>query len=223
MNLVKSFEFFNPNNVEGTIHIIGCGSIGSTLAENLARLGLSKFNLYDFDMVESHNLTNQMFFNDDIGKLKVDATKDLLLRINPEARIKTFPNGWEEGTVLNGYVFLCVDNIETRRKICESNKHNPMIKAVFDFRTTLKTTQLFACQWDDVNGVANFIASMQFTHEEAKASTPRTACGLEMGVVSTIRAGVAFGVANFINLINQNGIKDFMEVMPFDYNIFTIN
>ena len=65
MNLVKSRDYFNPINVNQRCHIIGCGSVGSTVAELLVRLGLTKISLYDFDVVSSHNLANQMFNHSD--------------------------------------------------------------------------------------------------------------------------------------------------------------
>ena len=61
MNLVKSQDYFNPLDVTKRCHIIGCGSVGSTVAELLIRLGLTKISLYDFDVVSAHNLANQMF------------------------------------------------------------------------------------------------------------------------------------------------------------------
>ena len=52
MDLSKSYEFFQPEKDDAMIHIIGCGSVGSTIAENLARCGVTKMTLYDFDKVE---------------------------------------------------------------------------------------------------------------------------------------------------------------------------
>ena len=97
MNLLKSQDYFNPINVKHRCHIIGCGSVGSTVAELLVRLGLSKITLYDFDTVSSHNLANQLFVNEDIGKPKTEALKKLLVSIdNPQNLAsqppKTVPN-----------------------------------------------------------------------------------------------------------------------------------
>ena len=75
MDLSKSYEFFQPEMCKERIHIIGCGSVGSTLAELLARFGLTNISLYGFDIVEPHNLANQMFVLSDVGKAKVDATQ----------------------------------------------------------------------------------------------------------------------------------------------------
>lgn len=41
--------------VEGNIGIIGCGSLGSTIADQIARLGLSNITLWDMDCLEPHN------------------------------------------------------------------------------------------------------------------------------------------------------------------------
>ena len=42
MDLSKSYEFFQPDMLTSRVHIIGCGAIGSTVAENLARFGITK-------------------------------------------------------------------------------------------------------------------------------------------------------------------------------------
>lgn len=217
MDLTKSIEFFDPTKITNRIHIIGCGSIGSTLAENLARLGLTKFCLYDFDVVDKHNLANQMFYDKDIGKLKVDAVKENLLAINPLMDVKTFPEGWVKGTRLDGYVFLCVDNIDLRREICEANNFNLAIKTVFDFRTLLTGAQLFAARWDKPDEKKQLMSTMQFTHDEAKSSTPRTACGIEIGVAPTIRIGVGYGVSNFINYLKGQPLKTMLYIDAFGF------
>ncbi|MFW7524799.1 ThiF family adenylyltransferase [Vibrio ostreicida] len=41
--------------VEGNIGIIGCGSLGSTIADQIARLGHSNITLWDIDCLEAHN------------------------------------------------------------------------------------------------------------------------------------------------------------------------
>lgn len=220
MDLTKSLDYFNPTSVE-RCHIIGCGSVGSTVAELLVRLGLTKISLYDFDTVNAHNLANQMFFNDDIKKEKVYAVQSLLTKINPEVKttVETHEKGYVSSTRLNGYVFLCVDNIDLRREIVTKNKPNQSIKAVFDFRTTLETMQLYAADWSDPKMVEDIIKSMNFSHEEASTSTPRTACGVELGVAPTIRVGTALGVSNFVNFVNGKKLRKLILVDAFNYDI----
>jgi hypothetical protein len=219
MNLVKSQDYFAPHSVSTRCHIIGCGSVGSSVAELLTRLGIKKISLYDFDKVSAHNIANQMFFDADIKREKVDAVKDMMLKINPEigAELQICRDGWTDKTRLSGYVFLCVDNIDLRREIASKNKMNNSIKAMFDFRTRLEDAQHYAVNWANPKLVENFIRSMEFTHEEAREHTPVTACNVEIGVAPTVRIICAYGVANFINFIRKNEIKNFIEINAFDF------
>lgn len=208
MDLSKSYEFFNPSNFRERIHIIGCGSVGSTVAENLARYGITKFSLYDFDIVEAKNIVNQMFVNDDIKKPKIECVRDIILRINPDAApdIKMFPDGWVDNP-LSGYVFLAVDDIDLRRKIAEENVGNNTIKGFFDFRTGLLDAQHYAANWKVSKSVEDFIGTMNFTNEDAKRETPVSACGTTLSVAATVRIISALGVANFINFVVNGDLK----------------
>lgn len=221
MNLVKSQDYFSPSDVRYRCHIIGCGSVGSSVAELLTRLGITNISLYDFDIVSSHNLANQMFFEADIGRPKVDALADLICRINNEAkdRLDIHPEGWTEKTKLSGYVFLCVDNIDLRRRIATKNKPNQSIKAMFDFRTGLENAQHFAANWENPQMIDDFINSMNFTHEEAKAITPKTACNVEIGVASTVRDISNAGVTNFMNFIRGVGLKKLILTDSFKHTM----
>ncbi len=213
MDLSKSYEFFKPDMCQERLHIIGCGAIGSTVAENLVRFGLTNITLYDFDYVEPHNIANQMFRQIDIGKTKVEALAEMLCDINPDLKnsIKLVDKGYV-GQKLSGYVFLCVDNIDLRREIATACKDNPYVKAMFDFRMRLTDAQHYAADWKNKKMVETFLNSMDFTHDEAKVETPVSACNIVLSVVPTVRAIVARGVFNFINFVKGNGIHKFIQV-----------
>lgn len=65
------------------IGIAGAGGLGSNCADNLVRSGFKRFKIVDFDNVEISNLNRQFYFLDQVGKSKVEALKENLLRINP--------------------------------------------------------------------------------------------------------------------------------------------
>lgn len=220
MNLTKSYEFFQPEKDKTTIHIIGCGSVGSTVAENLARCGVKNMTLWDFDKVEPHNIVNQMFNENHVGMLKVDALRDILTDINPDLKdtLEIHAGGWK-GKMLSGYVFLCVDNIELRKEIVEKHFDSPYIKAMFDFRTLLEEAQHYAADWSDRKMKQDFLNSMQFSHEEAKDETPVSACGITLGVATTVRLISALGVNNYINFVKGNGIKKLIIVNGFTFDL----
>lgn len=214
MNLNKHLEFFNPINIEDDIHIIGLGAIGSNVALMLTRLGLSNIHIYDFDTVEAINVANQNYSEEQVGLSKVEATAQNIRSINPEVDLTVHPKGWE-GQKLTGYIFLCLDNIDTRRKIVEAQKGNRYIKAIFDFRMGLADAQHYAANYQDEKAVTRLLETMDFTHEEAKKALPVSACGTSLSVLPTIWTVISAGIANFINFIKENKYKHTIIVNPF--------
>ena len=218
MDLSKSYEYFQPEKDEARVHIVGCGSVGSTVAENLARSGVTKFTLWDFDIVEPHNIVNQMFKASDVGKPKVEALKEIILEINPDAEpdIELKPKGWQ-GKLMSGYIFLCVDNIELRRKIVEMHMSSVYVKAVFDFRTRLEDAQHYAADWSNEKMKTDLLNSMAFSQEEAKEETPVSACNVTLGVCPTVRIICAYGVANYMNFVRGKGLKKLILADAFNF------
>ena len=221
MNLNKHQEFFDPTQVNEEIHIIGCGAIGSTVAEMLTRLGFEHLHLYDFDTVTSHNITNQMFRTKDIDKLKTESLAEILKDINPDIRLELHNEGYNEYTRLTGVVFIAVDSIELRKEIVTQQRYNKAIKFVIDCRMELTSAQSYAAAWDDDKAIENFLGTMNFTSEEAKAATPVSACGTTLSVTPTVRAIVCFAVSNLINYLKENKYKTLMIVDPFNSTVIS--
>lgn len=206
MNISKSADYFNPTEITAPIHIIGCGAVGSTLAETLTRMGCSNLVLYDFDIVTPHNIANQMFFDNQIGLPKTKALTAILKGINPDISITTHEKGWNDEQ-LSGYVFLAVDDIALRRKIVETNFMNMNIIALFDFRMGLDSGEHFAANWSNNTDKKNLLGGMNFTTEEAAENTPRNACGTTLNLISTVRTLVSYGVTNFIKMYKSNNTE----------------
>ncbi len=91
---------------DACVGIAGLGGLGSHVAVLLARLGLKKLVLVDFDCVDASNLHRQNYEIADVGQLKVDALKSKLMQINPFAEYENI------NTKLNP------DNIKTIFKNC---------------------------------------------------------------------------------------------------------
>ena len=75
---------------KATVGIAGVGGLGSPIAIALARTGVGRLILADYDVVEPSNLNRQQYFVDQIGIPKVDALKSNLSRINPNVQIAVF-------------------------------------------------------------------------------------------------------------------------------------
>ena len=77
MNLSKSLEYFDPiNDVTAPVHVIGVGAMGSRVVELLVRLGIPKIHIWDMDIVEDKNITNQLYFTTQIGMKKTAESYD---------------------------------------------------------------------------------------------------------------------------------------------------
>jgi len=76
--------------------VLGCGSVGSLVALELARAGVKHFILVDADILEYHNICRHQCGIEDVGDYKVYALKRKILNINPSAEVITY-----EGIVQN--------------------------------------------------------------------------------------------------------------------------
>jgi len=72
---------------KGVVGVAGLGGLGSSVATALARLGVGRLILADFDVVEPSNLNRQQYFTDQIGRTKVAALMENLRRINPYTEV----------------------------------------------------------------------------------------------------------------------------------------
>ena len=72
-----------------TVAICGLGGLGSNIAIALARAGIGKLLLIDFDRVDITNLHRQQYKANQIGLYKADALAESLLEIAPYTEIKT--------------------------------------------------------------------------------------------------------------------------------------
>lgn len=71
-----------------TVGIAGCGGLGSNCAISLARVGVGKLIIADFDTIDRSNLNRQYFFFDQIGRKKVYALRENILRIDPGVSVE---------------------------------------------------------------------------------------------------------------------------------------
>ena len=68
--------------------IAGCGGLGSNVAVALARIGVGKLIIADYDKIEKDNLNRQYFFSDQIGIFKATALKENIYRIDQSIEVE---------------------------------------------------------------------------------------------------------------------------------------
>lgn len=78
-----------------SVFVCGVGGMGGTAVQVLARAGVGRLGLADFDAFEPSNLNRQLFATAaTLGRPKVEATREALLDVNPELRIGTYGADW---------------------------------------------------------------------------------------------------------------------------------
>ena len=90
------------------VGIAGVGGLGSNIAVALARVGVGKLVVADFDLVEPSNLNRQHYFIDQIGLPKVLALQESLERINPGVLVKTIPQRITPGNLQDHFSIVDV-------------------------------------------------------------------------------------------------------------------
>ena len=74
----------------GTVAICGLGGLGSNIAIHLARAGIGRLILIDFDRVDITNLHRQQYKASQIGQYKTDALAENLREINPYTGLEAY-------------------------------------------------------------------------------------------------------------------------------------
>ncbi len=124
------------------VTLIGAGSIGSTTALWLSKMGIQHLQVFDADKVEEHNWSNQMFRQADIGKFKVDALAEVLKELadaDVESHIERYTDQPLSEVVISG-----VDSMESRKTIWKVVRLNPDVKLYLDARMGLETLVVYA-------------------------------------------------------------------------------
>lgn len=95
-----------------TVAVCGLGGLGSNIAIALARTGIGRLVLIDFDRVDITNLHRQQYKTNQIGKYKTEALAENLLEIAPYLEIQTITARITEGNI--------ADLLQDSDVICEA-------------------------------------------------------------------------------------------------------
>lgn len=105
-----------------TVAVCGLGGLGSNIAISLARAGIGKLILIDFDKVDITNLHRQQYKANQIGMCKTEALQNNLKEINPYLETKIHTICLDESNakdVLTDADIICeaFDNAEAKANI----------------------------------------------------------------------------------------------------------
>lgn len=117
--------------------LVGVGGVGSWCAEGLIRTGIRHLTIVDYDMVQASNINRQlMATTQTLGQVKVDALKERLLQINPNADVNAINMEFNEDTAS----YFDLDSFDYVIDAIDSVKD----KALLILRATASKAKLFS-------------------------------------------------------------------------------
>lgn len=187
-------ELFNADAFNTPVTVIGAGATGSWLVLQLAKLGITDITVYDFDVVESHNVPNQFFSIGDIGKSKVMALKTAVYK-QTGTDIKAKHEKYENQPLV-GYVFCMIDTMEGRKQIWNNSiKLKPLVKHYVEPRMGMDVARIYNMKPMDVAAHTAYEATL-YGDDVAELS----ACGTSMTVITSALVTAAWCVRQMIEV-----------------------
>jgi hypothetical protein len=192
----------------------GAGGIGSWLTFFLVRAGFKPI-VYDFDVIEEHNLGGQLFRANDINVLKVDALFSIIQEYCGE-QITTFSEAITENSPTHHFCFSAFDNMKARKDLFEVWKKSipncPVQPVFIDGRLTMEQLQIFCVTPDKIDRYE----SEHLFHDAEVEDAPCT-----MKQTSHTAAMIASHmVAMFTNHITNIYEREVVRDVPFYYEHF---
>ena len=119
-----------------TVAVCGLGGLGSNISISLARTGIGKLILIDFDRVDITNLNRQQYKANQIGRYKTDALKENLKEIAPYIELESHTAYIDEGNA--------IDLLKDADIICEAFDNAEMGSAN-SIKTRKLTDRFYLC------------------------------------------------------------------------------
>ena len=204
---------------KASVLIIGIGGLGSSVIQYLNAAGVGKIGIVDYDKVELSNLNRQLIYKDsDIGKSKVDVTKNYISELNSSTKIEIFEMRIDEKNlpnIIGDYDILadCTDNLETRLSIndvCTKFKKKSVVSAVGGFFGQIAS---FDSKDDDLNNPnKTYRDLMKHQAFEEDSCDNIGTIGSVVGAIGAMQATeiIKLIIGSKENLINKLLIFDFI-------------
>lgn len=184
---MRQLDILGPDELKPTsVTVVGCGGIGSAACLFLAKMGIPKFVLYDADIIQEHNIANQMFPRDAINKHKVEVVADEIRRMSPRSKV-TVTAHFERVDTLTVFdtpiVISCLDSMESRVKTWSAVKDSMCAAMYIDARMGAEVAKVYTVRPMDENTKFYTDSLVQGNH-----TTPCTAQAIayNVGLISAI-------------------------------------
>lgn len=212
-------EWFNEIQ-KARIIIAGIGGIGSNVAFQLARMIPANLTLYDDDIVEMINMAGQLYSYNDVGKSKVDAIADMIVRYTSMRQVLAIKDKFALDKEPGDIMICGFDNMRARRvffnswynHISDKSKEERSRCLYLDGRLSMDTLQILCIRGDDQYNIDRYEREFLFADYEADA----TVCSRKQTTYLACMIG-----SLMVNLFTNFIANSLNPVIPYDLPFFT--
>lgn len=213
LDISRHRELIDTEKFNTPVHIIGCGATGSYVALALGKLGIKNLHVYDFDIVEAHNIANQSYDFLQIGENKTKALFDQIYCATGGEVVHVHNIRFKDQRV-SGYVFLLVDSMEQRKIIWENAlKMKTSIELLIEPRLGIDAARIYNVEPCNLNHIKKYEDSYSYGDDTAEVS----ACGTSMTVVTSVMSLAGWCVRQLISHFNKEELDNEI-LLDFKYN-----
>lgn len=181
-NFSHQQSLFSPKRAKRTI-VLGAGSVGGQVVSYLASMGVEDIEAWDADIVASHNVPMSVYRPKDVGRLKVEALREIVLdATGVEIKVRTEMYTGQE-RLSNASVVACVDTFAARKAIWQRVRMNPTVHLLCDTRVGAFYLEVLAIDPCDRTDIKRYETLMRTDKEAA-----RQTCGMHGTILVASRA-----------------------------------
>ena len=144
--LFWSAEFQHALNTKH-VAVFGLGGVGGYCAEALARSGVGKLTLVDFDCVSASNINRQLIaLHSTVGQKKTDLFEKRIKDINPEIELNIIDDFYTDAEIEADFVADAIDTMRSKISLLENCFKNkiPVISSM-GAGNRIDPAQLYIC------------------------------------------------------------------------------
>ena len=184
----KQSTLIDSNKVNNRINVLGCGATGSWVVLFLLKMGFKNIHVYDFDVIEEHNIPNQLFRETDINKPKVEAMleiyKEFFDDVDDRVHIHNDKITSINAVGLRDIVLNCVDSMKCRKTVYEKAFKYGHAEFLCESRLSVWGAYIFTLRKDGKNVNSEYEETL-YDDEEAEVSS----CGVsQTGLPAAVNA-----------------------------------
>lgn len=161
--------------------VAGMGGIGSWASLLIARLGVKKLTLIDFDTIEKHNLSGQFYGKSQVGLHKTAGIKDSIDNYADNVGVETRSIIIDENFPVSSIpeITICgFDNMEARKimfkkwkeRVASVPERQKKFYLFVDGRLSINTLQVFSFTGEDKFYIKEYEKKYLFSDDDADAT-----------------------------------------------------